>query len=196
MAGTAKGSKILAPKQFERRFTGLNITLSLPEKRFLDEVLKELKQYQISSKDRKNIKEQLLEHIQESREHGEDSLYELGDSTTFVRDFLEVNKVDLHTEIKRIRTSGNLKGILLLTGSVTFAAAYLVLQLVFSMFLTESFNPERTSGNFDYHILYRISDLPWWNAMLIMISLSAALLISIMATLYMRKTKINRGTTI
>ncbi len=70
----------------------------MEEKQFLNEVLEELKQYQISSKNRKDIKQQLLEHIQESHEHGQDSINELGDTTTFVKDFLEINGIDLLSE--------------------------------------------------------------------------------------------------
>lgn len=80
----------------------MKIVLSRSEKQFLNEVLTELKQYQISSKDRRNIKLQLLEHIQEAREHGDDSLNGLGDSTTFVKDFLDLNEIDLYSEIKQL----------------------------------------------------------------------------------------------
>lgn len=48
------------------------------EKQFLTDVLKELKQYDISLEERENIKRQILEHIQECREHGEDSIDDLG----------------------------------------------------------------------------------------------------------------------
>ncbi|GGB57363.1 hypothetical protein GCM10011409_38590 [Lentibacillus populi] len=63
------------------------IKLTMEEKQFLNEVLEELKQYQISSKNRKDIKQQLLEHIQESHEHGQDSINELGDQQHLSRIF-------------------------------------------------------------------------------------------------------------
>ncbi|MED1014772.1 hypothetical protein P4T71_31430, partial [Bacillus mycoides] len=48
------------------------------ENQFLTDVLKELKQYDISLEERENIKQQILEHIQECRENGEDSINDLG----------------------------------------------------------------------------------------------------------------------
>ncbi len=165
----------------------MNIKLSIAEEQFLNEVLKELKQYHISSKDRKNIKQQLLEHIQESREHGQDSINELGDTTTFVRDFLEINGVDLHSEIKQIRKSNNRAGALFVIGLFTLIVTYLISQLILSMFLTESFNPLNTNSLFNYNIFYQISDNSWWNSLLMIISVSISLLVSMLAMFYIRK---------
>lgn len=94
----------------------MNIKLNMAEQQFLNEVLEELKQYHISSKDRNNIKQQLLEHIQESRELGKDSIKELGNSHELVKDFLEINGIDLHSEIKQIRKSKSRTGILFVIG--------------------------------------------------------------------------------
>ncbi|MDQ0214921.1 putative membrane-anchored protein [Oikeobacillus pervagus] len=158
----------------------MNLKLTMKEKQFLNEVLEELKQYQVSSKSRNNIKQQILEHIQEAREHGQDSLHELGDSTTFVKDFLDINGIDLHAKMTKMRKSDKRMGILLLTGSLSFIFTYLASQLILSMFLTESFNPQYTNRSFDYHIFYQISDHTWWNFMLIIISFSTALLVSVL----------------
>ena len=68
------------------------------ENQFLTDVLKELKQYDISLEERENIKQQILEHIQECREHGEDSINDLGTPQLFVQDFLELNEIDLQVE--------------------------------------------------------------------------------------------------
>lgn len=57
------------------------------EQQFLTGVLKELKQYDISLEERGNIKQQILEHIQECRENGEDSINDLGTPQLFVQDF-------------------------------------------------------------------------------------------------------------
>ncbi|MFI8709287.1 hypothetical protein ACIGHG_19915 [Bacillus sp. NPDC077411] len=170
----------------------MNIKLTIEEKQFLSEVLDELKQYQISSKHRKNIKQQLLEHIQESREHGLNSINELGDATTFVKDFLEVNGIDLHSEIKNIRKSKGRTGILFSIGLFTLIVTYLGLQLILSMFLTESFNPLNTNSLFDYNIFYQISDNSWWNFLLMFISLSTSLLVSVFVMFYIRKINLNR----
>ncbi|MDM5155333.1 hypothetical protein QUF88_16420 [Bacillus sp. DX1.1] len=170
----------------------MNIKLNMEEKQFLNEVLEELKQCQISSKDRKNIKQQLLEHIQESREHGQDSINELGDTTTFVKDFLEINGIDLHSEIKQIRKSKSRTGILFVIGFFTSIVTYLISQLLLSMFLTESFNPLNTNNSFDYNIFYQISDNLWWNSLLMIISISTSLLVSMLAVFYIRKINLSR----
>lgn len=158
----------------------MNIKLNMAEKQFLNEVLEELRQYKISSKNRKNIKQQLLEHIQESREHGQDSLDELGDTHDFVKDFLEINGIDLHCEIKQIRKSKNRRGILFVIGCMTAIVTYLCSQLILSMFLTQSFNALNTNSPFNYNILYRISDNSWWNSLLVIISIAAACLVSVL----------------
>lgn len=166
----------------------MNSKLSSAETQFLNEVLKELKQYEISSKDRRNIKQQLLEHIQESREYGQDSMDELGDATTFVKDFLEVHGIDLHSKIKQMRTSKRRTGMLFVIGLFTSIVTYLMSQLILSMFLTKAFTPLNTSHSFDYHIFYRISDDLWWNSMLMVMSIATSLLVSMVVVFYIRKT--------
>ncbi|PEK33325.1 hypothetical protein CN568_07230 [Bacillus pseudomycoides] len=170
----------------------MNMRLNMEETQFLNEVLEELKQYQISSKNRKIIKQQLLEHIQECREHGQDSLNDLGDTTTFIKDFLEMNEIDLHSEIKQIRKSKNRTGILFVIGFFTSIVTYLISQLLLSMFLTESFNPLHTNNSFDYNILYQIADNSWWNYLLMITSVSISILISTLIVFYIRKVNISR----
>ncbi|EOA3903887.1 hypothetical protein ACH0R4_RS05215 [Bacillus cytotoxicus] len=87
--------------------------------------MEELKQYQVSYKNRKIVKQQLLEYMQECREHGQDSLYDLGDTATFVKDFLEMNGINLHSEIKQIRKSQNRTGVLFVIGFFTILVTYL-----------------------------------------------------------------------
>lgn len=164
----------------------MKIVLSRSEKQFLNEVLTELKQYQISSKDRRNIKLQLLEHIQEAREHGDDSLNGLGDSTTFVKDFLDLNEIDLYSEIKQLRTPRSRRGTLLIIGSCALIVTYLFSQFVLSLFLTEVFNPQ-SNHSFHYHLLYRISDDAWWNSLLIMISFFTSLAVSLLVVFFYEK---------
>lgn len=157
----------------------MTMKLSMAEQQFLDEVLEELKQYQISSKNRRNIKQQLLEHIHESREHGEDCIKELGDPATLVKDFLELNGIDLYSENKQLRKLKDRKGILFVIGFFTLIITYLGSQLILSMFLTESFNPQTTNSSFNYNIFYQISDNSWWNSMLMIISISTSCLVSL-----------------
>ncbi|MBY0597536.1 hypothetical protein [Bacillus bingmayongensis] len=170
----------------------MKMKLSKEETQFLNEILEELKQYKISSKNRKIIKQQLLEHIQECREHGQDSLNDLGDTTIFIKDFLEMNEIDLHSEIKQIRKSKNRIGILFVIGFLTSIVTYLTSQLILSMILTESFNPLHTNNSFDYNILYQIADNSWWNSLLMITSISIAVLISTLVVFYIRKVNISR----
>ncbi|MCH1624564.1 hypothetical protein [Fredinandcohnia quinoae] len=167
----------------------MGVELSIAEKRFLKAVLDELKNLQISKKKRENIQDQIIEHIQEAREHGEDSLIDLGDAPTFVRDFLEVNEVDLHSEIIQLRTTKVRRGTLLTIGLGVFTLTFLILQLLFTMFLTQSFNPNYSNAVFEYNILFRISDNPWWNALLLIISTSSSILITTLLLFFIRKTK-------
>lgn len=170
----------------------MKMKLSKEETQFLNEILEELKQYQISSKNRKIIKQQLLEHIQECREHGQDSINDLGDTTTFIKDFLEMNEIDLHSEIKQIRKSKNRIGTLFVIGFLTSIGTYLTSQLLLSMFLTESFNPLHTNNSFDYNILYHIADDFWWNSLLMITSISISVLLSTLVVFYIRKVNISR----
>ncbi|MGG3928374.1 hypothetical protein ABET51_20635 [Metabacillus fastidiosus] len=165
----------------------MNIKLNIEEKQFLNDVLKELKQYQISSKHRKNVEKQILEHIQESREHGEDSINELGDKTIFVKDFLEINGIDLYSKIKEEQKSKSKTGILFIVGVCTLIATYLCSQLILSMFLTESFNPLNNNEKFDYNILYQISDNSWWNTLLMSISIVTSIVISMLIVFFTRR---------
>ncbi|WP_235991740.1 hypothetical protein [Metabacillus schmidteae] len=127
----------------------MNMKLNREEQQFLNEVLDELRQYQISTKARRNIKQQLLEHIQESREHGRDSLEDLGDTQDFIKDFLEIYGKDLHSEIKQVRKSKSKTGVLFVIGFFSLILTYLGSQLLLSMFLTESFNPQNTDSSFN-----------------------------------------------
>ncbi|HEK9099148.1 hypothetical protein KFD70_20320 [Bacillus pfraonensis] len=170
----------------------MNMKLNMEEEQFLNEVLEELKQYKVSSKNRKILKQQLLEHIQECREHGQNSINDLGDTTTFIKDFLEMNEIDLHSEIKQIQKSKNKIGILFVIGFVTSIVTYLTSQLLLSMFLTESFNPLHTNNSFNYNILYHIADNSWWNSLLMITSILISALISMLVVLYIRKVNISR----
>ncbi|PFA17738.1 MULTISPECIES: hypothetical protein [Bacillus cereus group] len=170
----------------------MNRNLTKEEKQFIREVLEELKQYQVSSRKRNIVKQQLLEHIQECRVHDQDSLKDLGDATTFVKDFLEMNDIDLHSEIRQIRKFKNRTGKLFVIGFFTSIVTYLASQLLLSMFLTETFNPLHSNHSFDYNILYQIADNSWWNFLLMITSISISVVISMLVVLYMRKVSISR----
>ncbi|HDR7596410.1 TPA: hypothetical protein QCX59_005720, partial [Bacillus mycoides] len=129
------------------------------ENQFLTDVLKELKQYDISLEERENIKQQILEHIQECREHGEESINDLGTPQLFVQDFLEINEIDLRVKMKQLQNINKKSNTLIIF--VAFIT-YLISQTTLSIFLTESLNPTNSENNFNFNLLYRIAENQWW----------------------------------
>ncbi|HDR7614019.1 TPA: hypothetical protein QCX47_005859, partial [Bacillus mycoides] len=110
------------------------------EQQFLTGVLKDLKQYDISLEERENIKQQILEHIQECREHGEESINDLGTPQLFVQDFLEINEIDLRIKMKQLRNVNKKSSTLIIGGIFISLITYLISQTTLSIFLTESFS--------------------------------------------------------
>ncbi|TXR98050.1 hypothetical protein DN390_20650 [Bacillus sp. SH7-1] len=157
------------------------------EKQFLTDVLKELKQYDISLEERDNIKRQILEHIQECREHGEDSIDDLGTPQLFVQDFLEINEVDLQVKMKQLQNKKGKFNTIILSGIFIAVITYLISQTIFSIFLTESFNPTISKDVFQYNLLYRISENQWWNALLILTSLTLSVVVYISLVSYKKR---------
>ncbi|MEM5645781.1 hypothetical protein AAHH72_13700 [Bacillus cereus] len=157
------------------------------EKKFLTDVLKELKQYDISLEERENIKRQILEHIQECREHGEDSIDDLGTPQLFVQDFLEINEIDLQVKMKQLQNEKGKSNTLILRDIFIAIITYLVSQTIFSIFLTESFNSTNSKNAFQYNLLYRISENQWWNTLLIMTSLTLSVLVFISLVSYKKE---------
>lgn len=152
------------------------VKLSRKEERFLQEVLDELEPYEISEEERQTIQQQIIEHIEESREHGEDGVESLGSSMSFIKDFLEINDIDLHAEIKKTRRAPKRNGVLVVVGICTLIGTYVLSQLILSLVATDAFNPLNKNGLDDYHLLFQISTDPWWNTMLMLISLSVSCL--------------------
>ncbi|KWU68012.1 hypothetical protein [Bacillus mycoides] len=157
------------------------------EQQFLTGVLKELKQYDISLEERENIKQQILEHIQECRENGEDSINDLGTPQLFVQDFLEINEIDLRVKMKQLQNINKKSNTLIIIGIFVAFITYLISQTTLSIFLTESLNPTNSENNFNFNLLYRIAENQWWNSILIMISLMVSLLISIILVIYKKR---------
>ncbi|OFD50565.1 hypothetical protein BWGOE4_57320 [Bacillus mycoides] len=114
------------------------------EQQFLTGVLKDLKQYDISLEERENIKQQILEHIQECREHGEESINDLGTPQLFVQDFLEINEIDLRVKMKQLRNVNKKSSTLVIGGICISLITYLISQTTLSIFLTESFSPNNS----------------------------------------------------
>lgn len=153
------------------------------EKQFLTDVLKELKRYDISLEEMENVKRQILEHIQECREHGEDSIDDLGTTQLFVQDYLEINEIDLQVKMKQLKNKKGKLNTSMLRDIFIAVITYLVSQTTLTIFLTGSFNPTNSKNTFQYNLLYRISENQWWNSLLIMISfmLSVAVFISLVS---------------
>ncbi|AYF06652.1 MULTISPECIES: hypothetical protein [Bacillus] len=162
------------------------------EKQFLTDVLKELKQYDISLEERKNIKQQILEHIQECREHGEDSIDDLGTPQLFVQDFLEINEIDLQVKMKRLQNEKAKFNTFILHGIFIAVITYLISQTTFTIFLTGSFNPTNSKNTFQYNLLYRISENQWWNSLLIMFSFTLSVVVFISLVSY-KKRKLSKA---
>ncbi|HDR7717023.1 hypothetical protein VSY18_12595 [Bacillus albus] len=162
------------------------------EKQFLIDVLKELKQYDISLEERENIKRQILEHIQECREHGEDSIDDLGTPQLFVQDYLEINEIDLQVKRKQLKNEKGKLNKSILNGIFIAVSTYLISQTTFTIFLTTSFNPTNSKNTFQYNLLYRISENQWWNSLLIMISFMLSLVVFISLVSY-KKRKLSKA---
>ncbi|MEK4933055.1 hypothetical protein [Bacillus sp. FSL M7-1345] len=157
------------------------------EQQFLTGVLKDLKQYDISLEERGNIKQQILEHIQECREHGEESINDLGMPQLFVQDFLGINEIDLRVKMKQLRNVNKKSSTLIIGGIFISLITYLISQTTLSIFLTESFSPNNSNNTFNYNILYRITENQWWNSLLIMISFTISVLVFISLVSYKKR---------
>lgn len=64
--------------------------LSYEEEQFIVAVRRELKRYEMTSSQVEAVVEQIQEHLEASREHGENGLEDLGSPNMYVRDYAEV----------------------------------------------------------------------------------------------------------
>ncbi|NMO96378.1 hypothetical protein [Paenibacillus lemnae] len=159
--------------------------LNEEEQQYLEEVLSGLKHYHVSRKAREGLKAQLVDHFQDAREQGDHGMDTLESSADFIRNYLEVHKLDLYSENRKMR--GRRGGLwkILISGVIIFTASYTLLQLLWSIFLTESLVSGRSLA--DYSLLYYISPNSWWNAMLMLISICSSLLISAVSVWMLRR---------
>lgn len=158
--------------------------LTKAERDYLNRVVEELGKFHIEASAVEEVKEQIMEHIQESREHGEESLAELGEPTTFVKEYLEVQGINPSPTTKGDRKKSRSAFI---GGLIAFAVTFVICQLLFSMFLTDSFAVGYTDNSFDYNLFYQISDVPWWNALLLTISLAIALIAAVCVAIFIKR---------
>lgn len=75
----------------------------------------------------------------------------------------------------------------MLRGIFIAIITYLSSQIIFSIFLTESFNQNNSKSAFQYNLLYRISENQWWNALLIMTSLTLSIVVFISLVSYKKE---------
>lgn len=75
----------------------------------------------------------------------------------------------------------------MLRGIFIAIITYLSSQIIFSIFLTESFNQNNSKSAFQYNLLYRISENQWWNALLIMTSLTLSVVVFISLVSYKKE---------
>lgn len=89
--------------------------------------------------------------------------------------------------MKQLQNEKDKYNIFMLRGIFIAFITYLISQTIFSIFLTESFNPTNSKTTFDYNILYRISENQWWNALLIMTSLTLSVVVYISLVSYKKE---------
>lgn len=149
------------------------------EKEYIKKVNQELITNKATQEQIYTIEQQLREHMEESRLHGIDPFEDLETPAEFVREFLEINEAQYpHQQIRTLSKKHYLMGFLY------FIVTYLISQLILTMFLTQTFSPSYQNAEFDYNILYSISDNLWWNTTLITISLLSALIITSLVGLF------------
>ncbi|PJN56601.1 hypothetical protein PAEVO_33250 [Paenibacillus sp. GM2FR] len=166
------------------------MSLSYEEEQFIANVRRELKRYDITSSQMDEVEEQIQEHLEASREHGEYGLEDLGSPNMYVRDYAEVQGLVRVQDARDLESvpkepgprSGRLSVWGFLKYPLVYTVVYIICQLLFSFSLTTAWvkGYEITSFN----LLYRISDQMWWNMMLIVFSLSISALVTILVYVF------------
>lgn len=141
------------------------------EKDYLNRVVEELGKFNIDASAVEEVKDQILEHIQESRERGEESLAELDEPTVFVKEYLEVQRIESSSSVKGDRKKSRST---LIGGLIAFAVTFVICRLLLSMIPTNLFPVKKN----DLYVIFYISDTPWWDALLTFISFVIALITS------------------
>ncbi|OIA99464.1 hypothetical protein AK95_20015 [Paenibacillus sp. LC231] len=172
------------------------MTLSYEEEQFIADVRRELIRYEMTSNQVEAVVEQIREHLEASREHGEYGLEDLGSPDMYVRDYAEVqglvrmqDAMDLESVPEKPpgQRSWRLGVWGFLKYSLVFAAVYIICQLLFSFALTTAWVKGYEITGFN--LLYRISDQTWWNMMLIVFSLSISALVTILTHVFGKRRK-------
>ncbi|WP_339266853.1 hypothetical protein NYE54_24540 [Paenibacillus sp. FSL K6-1330] len=164
--------------------------LSYEEEQFIAAVRRELKRYEMTSSQVEAVVEQIQEHLEASREHGENGLEDLGSPNMYVRDYAEVQGLVRVQDARDLESvpeepeprSGRLSVWGFMKYPLVFAAVYILCQLLFSFSLTTAWVKGFEITGFN--LLYRISDQMWWNMMLIVSSLSISVLVTILVYVF------------
>ncbi|WP_044641189.1 DUF1129 family protein [Risungbinella massiliensis] len=158
--------------------------LTKVEKDYINKVVEELGKFNIDANSVKEVKEQILEHIQESREHGEESLAELGEPTTFVKEYLEVQGINPSPSTKGDRKKSRSA---LIGGLFVFAVTFVICQLLLMFFLTDLYVIDVEYIDNKYVYSHKTTDHPWWNAFLTFISFATALITSVCVAIFLQR---------
>lgn len=89
--------------------------------------------------------------------------------------------------MKQLQNKKGKFNTIILSGIFIAVITYLISQTIFSIFLTESFNPIISKNAFEYNLLYRISENQWWNALLILTSLTLSVVVYISLVSYKKR---------
>ena len=95
--------------------------------------------------------------------------------------------------MKQLQNEKDKFNTFMLRGIFIAVITYLSSQSIFSIFLTESFNPTNSKNAFQYNLLYRISENQWWNALLIMTSLTLSVVVYISLVSYKKHLSIMKN---
>jgi hypothetical protein len=166
------------------------MTLSYEEEQFIANVRRELKRYEMTPTQVEAVVEQIQEHLEASREHGEYGLEDMGSPNMYVRDYAEVQGLVRVQDTRDFESvpeepgprSGRLGVWGFLKYPLVFAVVYIICQLLFSFSLTTAWVKGYEITGFN--LLYRISDQMWWNMMLIVFSLSISALVTILVHVF------------
>ncbi|MDM5189030.1 hypothetical protein QUF99_17400 [Bacillus sp. DX4.1] len=152
--------------------------LTKAEKNYIRVVVSELRRFDIDKHAVDEVKQQIIEHIQECHINNEDSLRELGSPKDFVANYVEVNEINpiLQVKDKRKKTFTSIISIIF-----SFLITFVMCQFLFSMFLTTS------SHSNDFNLLYHISDHVWWNSLLLCMSFSTSIIVTSLVYVIFRK---------
>lgn len=148
--------------------------LSYEEEQFIAAVRCELKRYEMTSSQVEAVVEQIQEHLEASREHGENGLEDLGSPNMYVRDYAEVQGLVRVQDARDLESvpeepeprSGRLSVWGFMKYPLVFAAVYILCQLLFSFSLTTANSIRLFAPDIAYMTLGIVASLAWMGLVL------------------------------